>query len=149
MALVKPTLGQNNWGDELNTALDYLDTNALKVSTRNPVVSNTTPIELVLSDAGTVIVVTHDDNNYSQDFRIPANAAVAFPVGTIITFITLDSSIWFQEQYHEASDTSPTLYGEGQGTNTNWMGFNGTSIGRLIKITTNEWILTGNNIYWD
>lgn len=26
MALVKPTVGQNNWGDELNTALDYLDT---------------------------------------------------------------------------------------------------------------------------
>lgn len=149
MALIKPTIGQNNWGDELNTALDHLDTNALKASTRNPIVSTNTPINLVLSDAGTFIVVTSDENNYSQDFQIPANAEVAFPVGTVITFITIDSSVWFQEQYHEASDTRSNLYGEGQGTNTNWMGFNGTSVARLIKIATNDWILTGNNIYWD
>lgn len=149
MALEKPVIGQNNWGDELNAALDYLNTNALKVSARNPVVTTPDDISLALTDAGTLIVVTHDENNYSQDFRIPANAEVAFPVGTVITFVTIDSSIWFQEKYHGASDTSPTLYGEGQGTNTNWMGFNGTSVGRLIKIATDEWILTGNNIYWD
>ena len=29
MALVKPTVGETNWGDKLNTALTYLDTSAL------------------------------------------------------------------------------------------------------------------------
>lgn len=149
MPLVKPTLNQTDWGTTLNTALDYLDTNTIKTSTRSPLVSSSTDVTLALSDAGTFIVVTADENNYSQDFRVPANAAVAFPIGTVITFVTIDATIWVKEDYDETSDTSPQIYGEGNGTNTNWMGFSGTGVTRLIKIATNDWILAGNNIMWD
>jgi hypothetical protein len=36
MPLVKPTIGETNWGGKLNTALDYLDTN------KQPVLAGTT-----------------------------------------------------------------------------------------------------------
>jgi hypothetical protein len=149
MALVKPTLGQNDWGDELNTALDFLNTNTLKPRTGNPVVSSNTDITLTLADAGTFIYVTKDENNYNQDFRVPANAAVAFPIGTVITFVTIDATIMLREDFDEASETQPNVYGEGNGTGTNYMGFTGTGVTRLIKIDTDDWILAGNNIWWD
>jgi hypothetical protein len=149
MALVKPTNGQTGWGDVLNTALDYLDTNTLKPSTRNPVVSTSTDIALTLADAGTFIVVTKDENNYNQDFVVPANAAVAFPIGTVITFVTIDATIMMREQTHDASETRSNVYGEGNGTSTNYMGSTGTCVTRLIKIATNDWILTGNSIWYD
>lgn len=149
MPLVKPNIGQANWGAVLNTALDHLDTNSLKPSARNPLIATSADIDLALSDAGTMIVVTAGVDGQSQQFRVPANAVVPFPVGTVITFITIDSYVWITELYDETSDTRSNIYGEGQGTNTNWMGFGGTGIGRLIKIATNDWILTGNNIWWD
>lgn len=149
MPLVKPTVGQTAWGTTLNTALDHLDTNALKVSTRNPIVSTTTDITLTLADAGTMIVVTKDENNYNQDFVVPANASVAFPIGTVITFVTIDASIMMREQTHDGSDTRSNVYGEGNGTSTNYMGFTGTGVTRLIKIGTNDWILAGNGIWYD
>jgi hypothetical protein len=149
MALVKPTNGQTGWGNVLNTALDYLDTNTLKPSTRNPVVSTNTDITLTLADAGTMIVVTKDENNYNQDFRVPVNSVVAFPIGTVITFVTIDATIMMREDFDEASETQPKVYGEGHGTGSNYMGFTGTGVTRLIKIATNDWILAGNNIWWD
>lgn len=149
MALVKPTINQNNWGPTLNTALDYLDTNSLKVSARNPVVSDTADIDLVLTDAGTMIVVQADENSYNQQFRVPPNAVVAFPVGTVITFVTIDVTIEMREVTDEESDTRSNIYGEGHGTGTNYMGFSGTGVTKLIKIGTNDWIFTGSNIWYD
>lgn len=149
MPLVKPTVGQTAWGTTLNTALDYLDTNALKVSTRNPFVTTGTPITLTAADAGTFIHVTVDENNYNQQFRVPPNAVVAFPIGTVITFITIDATIDMREVYDETSDTRSNIYGEGHGTGTNYMGFTGTGVTRLIKISTNDWIFAGNNIWYD
>lgn len=149
MALNKPTVGQTSWGQTLNTALDFLDTNTLKPNTRNPLVASEADIDLALSDAGTFFVVTTDETEQSQQFRVPANAVVPFPIGTVITFITINATVWVTELYDETSDTRSNVYGEGQGTGTNWMGFNGTGIGRLIKVNTNDWILTGNSIIWD
>lgn len=149
MPLVKPIIGQANWGETLNTALDYLDTNSLKISSRGPIVSTTADITLTLADAGTMIIVTKDENNYNQDFVIPADAAVAFPVGTVITFVTIDATIMMREGTDVNSETSANVYGEGQGTNHNYMGFTGTGVTRLIKLGTNNWILAGNNIWWD
>lgn len=148
MALVKPTVGQATWGPTLNTALDYLETNILKVSTRSPLVTTNTDITLALSDAGTFIVLTADENNYSQTFKVPPNALVAFPIGTIITFVTLNTTFWCNELFDEGSETRSNIYGEGH-SGTNWMGFNGTGVTRLIKIATDDWILAGNNIMWD
>lgn len=149
MALVKPVINAMGWGTTLNTALDYLDTNTLKPRTGNPVVSTGTDITLALSDAGTLIYVTRDENNYNQDFVVPPNAVVAFPIGTVITFVTIDATIMMRESFDETSQTSSTVYGEGYGTGTNYMGFTGTGVTRLIKIGTDQWILAGNNIWWD
>ena len=147
MALVKPTVGQNNWGQTLNTALDYLDTNSIKASSRPTIISATADITLALSDAGTLIRVEADENQYRQDFRVPPNSLVAFPIGTVITFVTIDVSIQMLEVSN--GEARSNIYGQGQGTNTNWMGFTGTGITRLIKIGTDDWIFAGNNIWWD
>ena len=149
MALVKPTIGQTSWGATLNTALDYLDTKTLKPRAGNPVVAASADITLALTDAGTMIVVTNDESNYNQQFMVPPNAVVAFPIGTVITFVTIDATIEMREAYDEDSDTRSNVYGEGNGTNSNYMGFTGTGVTRLIKIGTNDWILAGNNIWYD
>jgi hypothetical protein len=149
MPLTKPTVGQSNWGTTLNTALDYLDTNSLKASTRNPIVSSIPDIVLALSDAGTFIYVTKDENNYTQGFRVPANAAVPFPIGTVITFVTIDAAVMLREGFDEGSETQSNVYGEGHGTGTDYMGFTGTGVTKLIKIGTDDWIFAGNNIWWD
>ena len=149
MPLVKPTVGQSSWGGTLNTALDYLDTNSIKASSRPTIISATADITLALSDAGTLIRVEADENQYRQDFRVPPNSLVAFPIGTVITFVTIDVSIQMLEVTDNETETRSNIYGQGQGTNTNWMGFTGTGVTKLIKIDTNDWILTGNNIWWD
>jgi hypothetical protein len=149
MPLVKPTVGQTAWGTTLNTALDYLDTNAIKASSRSTIIAASPDITLALSDAGTLIRVEADENNSRQDFRVPPNAVVAFPIGTVITFVTIDATIQMREVFDETSDTRSTIYGEGFGTNTDYMGFTGTGVTRLIKIGTNDWIFAGNNIWWD
>ena len=149
MPLVKPTVGQTAWGTTLNTALDHLDTNALKVSTRGTIVAATADINLVLSDAGTMIRVEADENNYTQQFIVPPNATVAFPVGTVITFVTIAATIEMREVAENTTNTRSNVYGEGQGTNSNYMGFSGTGVTRLIKVGTNDWILAGNNIWYD
>lgn len=149
MPLVKPTINQNNWGQTLNTALDYLDTNAIKASSRPTIISASADITLALSDAGTIIRVEADENNYRQDFRVPPNSLVAFPIGTVITFVTIAVSIQMLEVLDEGTNTRSNIYGEGQGTSTNYMGFTGTGVTRLIKIGTNDWIFAGNNIWYD
>jgi hypothetical protein len=149
MPLVKPTVGQTAWGGTLNTALDYLDTNAIKASSRPTIIAASPDITLALSDAGTLIRVEADEDQYRQDFRVPPNSLVAFPIGTVITFVTIDVSIQMLEATDEDTDTRSNIYGEGRGTNTNWMGFTGTGVTRLIKIGTDDWIFAGNNIWWD
>jgi hypothetical protein len=54
-----------------------------------------------------------------------------------------------RENSDEESDTRSNVYGEGFGTNTDYMGFTGTGVTRLIKIGTNDWIFTGQNIWYD
>jgi hypothetical protein len=149
MPLVKPTINQSNWGPALNTALDYLDTNSIKASTRSTITAASPDITLALSDAGTFIRVEADENNYRQDFRVPPNSVVAFPIGTVITFVTIDATIQMRENSDVTSETRSTIYGEGFGTNTDYMGFTGTGVTRLIKIGTDDWIFAGNNIWWD
>lgn len=149
MAVVKPAINAMGWGTTLNTALDYLDTNTLKPRTGNPVVAAAEDITLAMSDAGTFIYVVSDESGYNQQFQVPPNALVAFPIGTVITFVTVDATVEMREVYDEDSDTRSNIYGEGHGTGTNYMGFTGTGVTRLIKISTNDWIFAGNNIWYD
>jgi len=149
MPLVKPTVGQTSWGNTLNAALDYLDTNAIKASSRPTIITASPDITLALSDAGTLIRVERDEDNYTQQFLVPPNSLVAFPIGTVITFVTIDATIEMREVSDDDSETRSNIYGEGRGTSTNYMGFTGTGVTRLIKIGTNDWIFTGQNIWYD
>jgi DNA-binding beta-propeller fold protein YncE len=150
MSVILPAKGALNWDVTLNAALTYLDNNSLKVSTRPAIVANNAePITVALSDSGTLIRVDTDENNYWQEFKIPTNAVVAFPIGTVITFATVNATIVCTELYDEASDTRSNIYGDGRGTSTNWMGFYGTGICRLTKIGTDDWILSGPSIFQD
>lgn len=149
MPVVKPVINAMGWGATLNTALDYLDTNTLKPRAGNPITAASEDITLALSDAGTFIYVISDEEGFSQQFRVPPNAVVPFPIGTVITFITIDSTIEMREVFDDDSETRSNIYGQGQGTSTNYMGFSGTGMVKLIKINTNDWILVGNNIWFD
>jgi hypothetical protein len=133
----------------LNTALDYLDANPLTPRAGNPITAATADITLALSDAGKLIYVISDEDDYTQQFIVPPNAVVAFPIGTVITFATVNARIEMREEEDDGGATRSNIYGEGYGTSSNYMGFTGTGVTRLIKIATNDWIFAGNNIWYD
>ena len=111
--------------------------------------SNVNEITLTLDDANKFFYVYSDENYYWQQFNVPVDAVVNFPVGTTITFVTVDATIILREVYDETTATRSNVYGQGQGTATDYVCTNGTSVAQLIKIASNQWILTGPNIFRD
>lgn len=94
---------------------------------------------IVLTDAGTALLHPSSDTT-PRTFTIPANASVAFPVGSILTFINQDS----------AGDltiaiTSDTLRLAGDGsTGSRTLAANG--IATATKLTSTEWIINGTGL---
>ena len=90
---------------------------------------------LVLTDNGKHIYCT---NAGAQTITIPANATVAFPLGTIVTIInngTTSVSI-------NSTTNSITTYVAGDGTTGNrTLPIKGMAT--LIKVDTNTWFITG------
>lgn len=90
---------------------------------------------LVLTDNGKHIYCT---NSGAQTITIPANATVAFPLGSIITIInngTTSVSI-------NSTTNSITTYVAGDGTTGNrTLPIKGMAT--LIKVDTNTWFITG------
>lgn len=90
----------------------------------------------VLTDAGKHILHPSADTT-ARIFTIPANASVAYPIGTAITFINQDSAGTVT-----ISITSDTMRLAGAGTTgSRTLGANG--IATAIKIATTEWIISG------
>lgn len=90
---------------------------------------------LVLSDAGKHIY--HPSGGGAGDtFTIPANATVAFPIGTTVTFINADSNA---VSIAITSDTM-TLAGTTT-TGTRTLGQNG--VATAVKVTATSWIISG------
>lgn len=93
---------------------------------------------LVLGDAATHIY--HPSGGGAGDtFTIPANASVAYPVGTVVTFINDDSN---SISVAITSDTM-TLAGTTT-TGTRTLAENG--IATAIKVTSTTWIINGTAI---
>lgn len=90
---------------------------------------------LVLGDAGKHIF--HGSADGSGDtYTIPANASVAFPVGTVITFVNLASATV------SIAITSDTLTLAGSTTTgTRTLGQNG--IATILKVSTTAWLISG------
>lgn len=97
--------------------------------------SQSTNYTCVLSDAGKHIL--HPSSGGSGDtFTIPANSSVAYPVGTVLTFVNADSN---SVSIAITTDTM-TLAGSTT-TGTRTLGQNG--IATAIKVTSTAWLISG------
>ena len=92
---------------------------------------------LVAADAGKHILHTITDNN-ARTFTIPANGAVAFPIGTVITFINMINTVTI-------AITTDTMYLAGAGT-TGSRTLAAYGVATAIKITSTSWIISGNGL---
>lgn len=89
---------------------------------------------LVATDAGKHILHPASDNNLRQ-FTIPANASVAFPIGTAITFVNRISTLTI------AINSDTLLLADDGSTGTRTLAAYG--VATAIKIGTTEWIISG------
>lgn len=89
-----------------------------------------------MGDAGKAIVHPSTDNN-PRTFTIDSNANVAYPVGTVITFINQINTLTIAI----TSDTL-TLYPSGStGSRT----LAAQNVATAVKMTSTTWIITGTS----
>jgi len=102
-----------------------------------PQQSKSADYTLVLGDAGKSIFHPVGDNN-ARAFTIPANASVAFPIGTIVEFINMAAASC---TIPITSDTMTLLPAGTTGTRTL------AQYGRASaeKITSTSWVVSGNS----
>ena len=94
---------------------------------------------LVLADAGKHILHPSADTT-ARTFTIPANGAVAFPIGTAITFVNQNGAGTIT-----IAITTDTMRLAGPGTTGNrTLAPNGTAT--ALKITATEWLISGVNL---
>jgi hypothetical protein len=87
--LVTPVLGTPSSGTLSGCTVDGTDA----VGFRNtPVNSQSADYTLVLADSGKTIFHPVADDN-ARTFTIPANSSVAYPVGTVISFVNLQNTV--------------------------------------------------------
>lgn len=110
----------------------YADTTfALKTL---PQGSHSADYTAVLGDANTEIFHPVADNN-PRTFTIPANSAVAYPVGTILTFVNRINTL-------SIAITTDTMYLAGSATvGTRTLGVNG--VATALKTEATVWIISG------
>src|SRR6516225_3076101 len=92
---------------------------------------------LVLGDAGQFIYHPATDNN-ARTFTIPANASVAYTIGTVISFVNMINTVTIAI----TTDTM-TLAGTGT-TGSRTLAANGTCT--AIKVDTTTWIISGTGL---
>lgn len=93
---------------------------------------------LTLADAGTHILHPASDSS-ARTFTIPANASVAFPVGSVVTFINAGGSLTI-------SITSDTMYLAGETSTTGSRTLAAYGIATAIKIASTTWVIGGSNL---
>lgn len=104
-----------------------------------PQISQSAAYTLVLSDAGKHILHPSADIT-ARTFTIPANATVAFPVGTAVTFVNQNAAGAIT-----IAITTDTMRLAGAGTTgSRTLAANG--IATAIKLTTTEWIISGTGL---
>lgn len=101
--------------------------------------SQSTAYTAVLSDANKHLLHPSADTT-ARTFTIPANASVAYPVGTTLTFVNQNSAGTLT-----ISITSDTMRLAGPGTTgSRTLAANGMAT--ALKITSTEWIINGTNL---
>jgi hypothetical protein len=91
----------------------------------------------VLADANTAITHPTTDNT-ARTFTIPANASVAYPIGTTLTFVNMINTVTIAI----TTDTM-TLAGTG-GTGSRTLAANG--IATALKLTSTTWLISGTGL---
>lgn len=105
-------------------------------STAIPQNSQSAAYTLVLDDAGKHLLHPSADTT-ARTWTIPANASVAFPVGTVVTFINQNAA-----GVITIAITSDTMRLAGAGTTgSRTLAANGMAT--AIKLTATEWIISG------
>ena len=97
--------------------------------------SNSADYTLVAADAGKHILHPSGDAN-ARTFTIPANASVAFPVGTTVTFVNQTSQV-----VSIAITTDTLTLANSTTTGTRSLAQNG--VATAIKVASTSWIISG------
>lgn len=110
---------------------------------------------LRLSDRGRFILnqtVPNDSNCQNLTVYVPRNDDVAFPVGTVITLINSNSSngngykIYVRSIDYADGDGWARIWSTEGNQNASIWSFQGIQTATLMKISTNAWLLTANNL---
>ena len=103
-----------------------------------PVNSQSAAYTAVLADSGKVILHPSTDAN-ARTFTIPANGSVAYPVGTVLTFVNMTS------QVVTIAITSDTMYLAGSGT-TGSRSLAQYGMATAVKLTSTTWLISGSGL---
>ena len=103
-----------------------------------PVNEQSAAYTLVIGDAGKTIFHPSTDAN-ARTFTIPANGSVAFPVGTVVSFLNMTS------QVVTIAITTDTMYLAGTGA-TGSRSLAQYGIATAIKMTSTTWLISGNGL---
>jgi hypothetical protein len=133
--LVTPVLGTPSSGNLGSCTVDGTDA----VGFRNvPQNSKSADYTLVLADAGKHIFHPSTDAS-TRTFTIPANGAVAYAIGTAVTFINMTS------QVVTIAITTDTMYLSDAGT-TGSRSLAQYGSATAIKITATNWVISGSGL---
>jgi hypothetical protein len=128
-------LGTPSSGNLSNCTADGTDAVGFK---NVPIASKSAAYTTVLADAGKVIFHPSTDAN-ARTFTIDSNANVAYPLGTVLTFINMTS------QVVTIAITSDTMYLAGPGT-TGSRSLAQYGMASAIKMTSTTWIISGSGL---
>lgn len=135
-AAARASLGSTPVGDAVFIAADA-PTARTAMGVDIPQNSKSADYTLVLGDAFKHILHPAADTN-DRTFTIPANASVAFPVGTAVTFVNEVNTVTI-------AITSDTLVLAGAGTTgSRTLAANGMAT--AIKITSTKWMISGTGL---
>ena len=132
--LVTPVLGTPSSGTLSGCTVDGTDA----VGFRNtPVNSQSAAYETVLADSGKTILHPVADDN-ALTFTIPANSSVAYPVGTVISFVNLQNTVTI-------AITTDTMYLANDGDTGNRT-LAEYGMASAMKVASTTWIISGNGL---
>lgn len=132
--LVTPALGTPTAGTLSSCTVDGTDA----VGFRNtPVNSQSAAYTLVLADSGKTILHPIADDN-ARTFTIPANSSVAYPVGTVVTFVNLINDVTI-------AITDDTMYLAGDG-DTSSRTLAAYGVASAVKVASTSWVISGNGL---
>ncbi len=133
---VTPVLGTPTSGTLSTCTVDGTDA----VGFRNtPINSQSAAYTLVLTDSGKTILHPSADTS-ARTFTIPANGSVAYPLGTVLTFVNQNGA-----GVVTIAITTDTMRLSPAGTTgSRTLAANG--VATCVKLTSTEWIITGSGL---